>query len=64
MQDDGVHRVRLLQLKQQLLHRLDGVVATQVDHHLLYLKYTVLIGLPHYQHMVMVNMFTQPNTYD
>lgn len=38
MQDHGVNGVSLLQLKQELLHCLDGVVATQVDHHLLDLK--------------------------
>lgn len=38
MQDHRVDWVRLLQLKQELLHRLDGVVATHVDHHFLDLK--------------------------
>lgn len=38
MQNHGVDRVGLLQLEQKLLHRLDGVVATQVDHHLFNLK--------------------------
>lgn len=38
MDHHGVDRVSLLQLKQQLFHRLGGVVPTQVDHHLLYLK--------------------------
>lgn len=37
VQNHGVDRVGLLQLKQELLHGLDGVVATHVDHHLLYL---------------------------
>lgn len=36
--DDGVHRLRLLQLRQQLLHGLDGVVPAQVDRHLLDLR--------------------------
>ena len=35
-----VDRVCLLQLKQQLLHGLNGVVTTQVDHHLLDLEHT------------------------
>lgn len=35
MQDHRIDRVSLLQLEQELLHSLDGVVATQVDHHLL-----------------------------
>lgn len=39
MQHHRVDRVGLLQLKQELLHRLDGVVATQVDHHLLDLQW-------------------------
>lgn len=39
MQHHGVDRVSLLQLKQELLHSLDGVVATQVDDHFLYLKH-------------------------
>lgn len=34
MQDHGVDRIGLLQLEQELLHSLDGVVAAQVDHHL------------------------------
>lgn len=38
MQDHRVDWVSLLQLKQELLHSLDGVVTAQVDHHLLYLK--------------------------
>ena len=38
MQDHGVDGVGLLQLKQQLLHGLDGVVPTEVDHHLLNLR--------------------------
>lgn len=38
VQDHRVDWVSLLQLKQELLHSLDGVVATQVDHHLLDLK--------------------------
>lgn len=40
VQHHRVDRVSLLQLKQELLHGLDGVVATQVDHHLLNLKQT------------------------
>lgn len=35
MQDHRVDGVGLLQLKQELLHSLNGVVATQIDHHLL-----------------------------
>lgn len=35
MLHDRVDRVRLLQLKKQLLHDLHSVVAAQVDHHLL-----------------------------
>lgn len=35
-----VDRVCLLQLKQQLLHGLNGVVTTQVDHYLLDLEHT------------------------
>lgn len=38
MQDHGVYRVGLLQLKQKLFHGLDGVVPTQVDYHLLNLR--------------------------
>ena len=38
MLDDGVHRLRLLQLEQQLLHGLNGVVPAQVDGHLLDLR--------------------------
>lgn len=34
MQDHGVDRISLLQLEQELLHSLDGIVAAQVDHHL------------------------------
>lgn len=30
-----VDRIRLLQLKYQLLHSLHGVVPAQIDHHLL-----------------------------
>lgn len=35
VEDHWIDRVRLLQLKQELLHRLDSVVAAQVDHYLL-----------------------------
>lgn len=45
MQDHRVDWVSLLQLKQELLHRLDGVVATQVDHHLLDLKQIQMYSL-------------------
>lgn len=38
MQDHRVDWVSLLQLKQELLHSLNGVVATQIDHHFLDLK--------------------------
>lgn len=38
MQHHRVDRVSLLQLKNELLHSLDGVVATQVNHHLFDLK--------------------------
>lgn len=34
MLDDGVHRLRLLKLEEQLLHGLDGVVTAQVHGHL------------------------------
>lgn len=39
MQHHRVDGVGLLQLKQELLHRLDGVVAAQIDHHLLDLSW-------------------------
>lgn len=40
--------VGLLELKQELLHGLNGVVATQVNHHLLNLKQIqTLKGLAH-----------------
>lgn len=38
MQHHRVNRVSLLKFKQQLLHGLDGVVTTQVDHYLLNLE--------------------------
>lgn len=38
MQNHRVDRVGLLQLKQELLHGLDGVIATHVNHHLLNLQ--------------------------
>ncbi len=34
----GVHGICLLKFIKQLLHGLNGVVATQVDHHLLNLS--------------------------
>ena len=37
--DNGVHRLRLLQLEKQLLHGLNGVVPAQVDGHLLDLRW-------------------------
>lgn len=38
VQNHRVDRVGLLQLKQELLHSLDGVIATHVNHHLLNLQ--------------------------
>lgn len=36
--DDGVHRLRLLQLEEQLLHGLNGVITAQVYRHLFNLR--------------------------
>lgn len=36
--DDGVHGLRLLQLKEQLFHGLNGVVTAQIYHHLFNLR--------------------------
>lgn len=36
--DDGVHGLRLLQLKEQLFHGLNGVITAQIYHHLFNLR--------------------------
>ena len=54
MQDHGVDRVSLLQLKQEFLHSLDRVVATQVDHHLLDLKQVQIYSIIGLHHIVSV----------
>lgn len=58
VQDHGVNWVGLLQLKQKLLHRLDGVVATQVDDHLFNLK----IHRKYVYMVITYNTYTYINT--
>lgn len=38
MLDNGVHRLCLLQLKEELFHGLDGIIPTQVNCHLFNLR--------------------------